>query len=68
MRRTRPGSLVRRPRDAARFSGTVHLEPLHVLGEGSPTWGVAHTQIMRAGDGWVGVTVNSGVFGGTTGS
>ena len=56
--------VVRRPRDAARFSGTVHLEPLHVLGEGSPTWGVAHTQILRAGDGWVGVTVNSGVFGG----
>ena len=41
--------LARRPADPDRASGTVHLEPLHVLGEGAPTWGVAHTQILRRG-------------------
>ena len=41
--------LARRPADPDLASGTVHLEPLHVLGEGAPTWGVAHTQILRRG-------------------
>jgi hypothetical protein len=56
--------VVRRPADAARFSGTVHVEPFHVLGEAAPTWGVAGDAIARRGDAWIGVTVNSGVFGG----
>ena len=56
--------VVRRPADAARFTGTVHIEPFHVLGENAPTWGVAGDAIMRRGDAWIGVTVNSGVFGG----
>jgi len=56
--------VVRRPADPARFTGTVHVEPFHVLGENAPTWGVAGDAIARRGDAWIGVTVNSGIFGG----
>lgn len=42
--------LVRRPRDAAHFSGVVHLEPAHpVLGR-EATWTLAHDQFMDRGD------------------
>jgi Alpha/beta hydrolase domain len=55
--------LVRRPDRVERFSGTVHLEPFHNLGESTPTWGVAHRHLTAQGDAWIGVTVSAGTFG-----
>jgi hypothetical protein len=42
---------VRRPRDRARFSGTVITEPLHAMGA-TPVWMYTSRSIMRAGHGW----------------
>lgn len=50
--------MVRLPVDG--FSGTVHLEPFHVLAEDTPSWTTGHRQILAARDAWVGVTVNAG--------
>lgn len=50
--------LVRRPRQG--FSGTVHLEPFHVLAEDTPTWTSGRRHYAAVGDAWVGVTVNAG--------
>ncbi|MFK0283195.1 alpha/beta hydrolase domain-containing protein [Streptomyces sp. NPDC090499] len=46
---------VRRPRDAARFSGTVIAEPLHVHGI-APIWIYTAPYIMRSGHAWVEIT------------
>ncbi|MEV0642391.1 alpha/beta hydrolase domain-containing protein [Streptomyces sp. NPDC050619] len=46
---------VRRPRDAARFSGTVIAEPLHVHGI-APVWLYTAPYIMRSGHAWVEIT------------
>ena len=54
--------LVRRPADPERFSGTVHLEPLHNLQENSPTWNVSRGFLTRRGHAWIGVTVSAGTF------
>ncbi|MGY0063845.1 alpha/beta hydrolase domain-containing protein [Streptomyces sp. LZ34] len=47
--------LVRRPRDGARFSGTVIAEPLHVHGI-APIWIYTAPYIMRSGHAWVEIT------------
>ena len=50
--------LVRRPhRD---FSGTVVLEPFHVLAEDTPSWTSGYRHHVFGRDAWVGVTVNAG--------
>ncbi|WP_329213903.1 alpha/beta hydrolase domain-containing protein [Streptomyces sp. NBC_01485] len=47
--------LVRRPRDRARFSGTVIAEPLHVHGI-APIWIYSGPYILRSGHAWVEIT------------
>lgn len=47
--------LVRRPRDMARFSGTVIAEPLHVHGI-APIWIYTAPYILRSGHAWVEIT------------
>lgn len=51
--------LVRRPKDAARFSGRVIVELLNPTGlyDFAPLWGFSSEYFMRRGDAWVGVTV-----------
>jgi catechol 2,3-dioxygenase-like lactoylglutathione lyase family enzyme len=49
--------LIRRPRDSGRFSGTVHMEPLHPQGDNGPTWRSAAKLILRQGHAYAGVTV-----------
>jgi Alpha/beta hydrolase domain len=44
--------LVRRPRDVARFSGTVIAEPLHVHGI-APIWIYTAPYLLRSGHAWV---------------
>ncbi len=59
--------LVRRPADAARFSGTVAVEWLNVSGglDGNPDWTSLREELMRAGHAWVGVSAQLiGVEGG----
>lgn len=46
---------VRRPRDAARFSGTVIVEPLHVHGI-APIWMYTAPYLQRSGHAWVEIT------------
>jgi hypothetical protein len=50
--------LVRRPIDPERFNGTVLVEWLNVSGgiDTSPEWAFAHTELLREGYAWVGVT------------
>jgi len=50
--------LVYRPIDAAAFSGTVVVEWLNVSGgvDAAPDWSAAHTEILREGHVWVGVS------------
>jgi hypothetical protein len=51
--------LVRRPANAARFSGTVIVEPLMPARrfDWSMMWGFSRDHIIDHGDAWVGVTV-----------
>ena len=49
--------LVRRPADAAKFNGTVAVEPLPEGSEWPGFWTAAWPQLLRHGDVWVGVTV-----------
>lgn len=51
--------LVRRPKDAARFSGRVIVELLNPTGlyDFAPLWGFSWEYFTRRGDAWVGVTV-----------
>ena len=61
--------LVHRPVDPAAFSGTVWVEWLNVSGglDAAPAWIFAHTELMRAGAAWVGVSAQAlGVAGGTS--
>lgn len=46
---------VRRPRDSARFSGTVIAEPLHVHGI-APIWMYCGPYLLRSGHAWVEIT------------
>jgi hypothetical protein len=59
--------LVRRPADAADFSGTVVVEWLNVSGglDGDPDWTSLEQELMRMGHAWVGVSAQLiGVEGG----
>jgi len=60
--------LVRRPADAAAFNGTVWVEWLNVSGgaDAAAEWLMAHTELIRSGAAWVGVSAQQlGVSGGT---
>ncbi|HZR81476.1 MAG TPA: alpha/beta hydrolase domain-containing protein [Candidatus Binatia bacterium] len=60
--------VVYRPADARDFSGTVFVEWLNVSGglDSAPDWISAHTEMLREGHAWVGVSAQFvGVEGGT---
>ena len=60
--------LVRRPSDVVSFNGTVWVEWLNVSGgaDAAAEWLMAHTELMRSGAAWVGVSAQRlGVSGGT---
>jgi hypothetical protein len=60
--------LVYRPADDAAFNGTVWVEWLNVSGglDSSPDWTFAHTELVRSGAAWMGVSAQKmGVEGGT---
>lgn len=60
--------LVLRPIDAARFDGTVVVEWLNVSGglDAAPDWIGLHTELVRSGNAWVGVSAQYvGVDGGS---
>ncbi len=50
--------VVIRPQDAADFSGTVMVEWLNVSAgfDSGPDWNMVHTEIIRSGHAWVGVS------------
>lgn len=48
--------LVRRPADAAAFSGAVLVEPLHPLQENALGWINMHPYLMRSGYAWAGLS------------
>jgi len=59
--------VVRRPVDQADFDGTVVVEWLNVSGglDADPDWTYTHTELIRSGSAWVGVSAQRvGVFGG----
>jgi Alpha/beta hydrolase domain len=59
--------IVRRPADDADFSGTVVVEWLNVSGgaDAAPDWMQAHTELIRAGHAWAGVSAQrAGIEGG----
>jgi hypothetical protein len=59
--------LVRRPVDPARFSGTTVVEWLNVSGglDAAPDWMLAHTDLLRRGHAWAGVSAQrAGIEGG----
>jgi hypothetical protein len=59
--------VVRRPRDAGRFSGVVVVEWNNVSGgvDASPDWTLLHRQLVRAGHAFVGVAAQkAGIDGG----
>ncbi|HEY2314948.1 MAG TPA: alpha/beta hydrolase domain-containing protein [Streptosporangiaceae bacterium] len=59
--------LLRRPADDERFSGTVVVEWLNVSGglDAAPDWMLAHTQMLRRGHAWAGVSAQrAGIEGG----
>lgn len=59
--------LIYRPIDPARFNGTVYVEWLNVSGglDSAPDWITGHTEMIRSGAVWVGVSAQSvGIEGG----
>jgi Alpha/beta hydrolase domain len=52
---------VRRPKDAARFSGTVIVEPVHAF-SAAPIWIYTSTYQMRAGHGWAAICSQKSVL------
>lgn len=50
--------VVIRPSDPAKFNGTVLVEWLNVSAgfDSGPDWGMTHTELMRSGYAWVGVS------------
>ncbi len=59
--------LVRRPKDASKFSGTVAVEWLNVSSgmDAAPDWSSVGADMVRNGDAWVGVSAQTiGVMGG----
>jgi hypothetical protein len=53
--------LIRRPKDPARFKGTVQVEWLNVSGglDAAPDWGLGHAELLRGGFVWVGVSAQA---------
>jgi hypothetical protein len=53
--------LIRRPKDPARFKGTVQVEWLNVSGglDAAPDWGLGHAELLRGGFAWVGVSAQA---------
>lgn len=53
--------LVRRPKDPARFKGTLEVEWLNVSGglDAAPNWGLGHAELLRGGFTWVGVSAQA---------
>jgi hypothetical protein len=53
--------LIRRPKDPARFKGTVEVEWLNVSGglDAAPDWGLGHAELLRSGSTWVGVSAQA---------
>jgi hypothetical protein len=51
--------LVRRPKDARRFSGTVIVEPMNPSEDADLPimWAESYQQFIAAGDAWVGITI-----------
>jgi hypothetical protein len=61
--------LVYRPREASAFNGTVWVEWLNVSSglDAGPDWIFIHTELIRRGAAWVGVSAQSlGTMGGTS--
>lgn len=60
--------IVRRPRDPARFDGTVVIEWLNVSAvEAAPEWAYTNKALVDAGAAWVGASVQAlGVVGGAS--
>lgn len=59
--------VVVRPRDPAKFNGTVLVEWLNVSAgtDGAPDWNYAHRELLRSGFAWVGVSAQKvGIEGG----
>jgi hypothetical protein len=59
--------VVMRPREAARFGGTVLVEWMNVSGgvDANPDWLFLHRHLMRAGAAWIGVSAQQvGIDGG----
>ncbi len=59
--------VVHRPTDPAKFNGTVIVEWLNVSGgtEAASEWIMAHTELMRSGYAWIGVSAQkAGIDGG----
>jgi len=50
--------LVRKPKDAARFNGTVIIEPFTWFGERGAGWILTREYLLRAGYAYVGYTLN----------
>ena len=63
-------ALVYRPRNPSAFSGTVVVEWLNVSGglDAAPDWSAMHTEIMREGHVWVGVSAQIVGIEGSPGS
>jgi len=61
--------VVRRPTDPAQFNGTVVVEWLNVTAgfDTSPDWSFEHTELVRKGFAWVGVSAQYVGVEGTTG-
>lgn len=59
--------VVYRPVDPTRFNGTVWVEWLNISGglEAGPEWMFTHTELMRSGAAWIGVSAQQ--FGATGG-
>ena len=59
--------LVRRPKDVSKFNGSVAVEWLNVSAgfDNSPDWIGTHTELVRSGWAWVGVSAQKvGIVGG----
>lgn len=55
--------LLRRPVEGSLASGSLFLEPLHMIGEMPATWASVGDWMMRSGHAWVGVSVHNSSFG-----
>jgi hypothetical protein len=52
--------IIRSPAHRAGFSRTVVVEPIHNMGEMTPSWNVTYRHHLQRGHAWIGVTVSTG--------